>query len=345
LLHTGASLARTARLLPAAPRLSPNWARAVVGAVLVVAALGVGLAGSQGRVEDRWADFKNPSAGLTDGRNVGAQRLSSVSGNGRYQYWVSAVDAFQSAPVAGIGAGSWESWWARRATLSGTVRNAHSLYAETLGELGIVGITLLVGLILLVIAGGARRSRLVTGTPRALLAGATAGCAAFAVSAGVDWSWQVTVLPACFVLLAAAVLAPDGANATSGRSIRLGLVGLAVIGIAALAVPLAGAVGLRESQRSAANGHLDLALQEAATAMRTQPYALTPALQRALVLELRGDLPRAVTAARAAARKEPTNWRAPFVLARLETRSGHVAAGLAAYRRAKSLNRTASLLR
>ena len=129
------------------------------------------------------------------------------------------------------------------------------------------------------------------------------------------------------------------------RGVRIGLVGMAVVGITALAVPLAGAVGLRESQRSASDGHLDLALQEAATAMRTQPYALTPPLQRALVLELRGDLPRAVAAARAAERKEPTNWRAPFVLARLEARSGHVAAGLAAYRRAKSLNRTASLLR
>ena len=345
LFHTGASLARTAGVVPAAPRLSPNWTRAATGAVLVVAAVGVVVAGSQGRVEDRWADFKNPSAGLSDGRNTGLQRLSSASGNGRYQYWVSAVDAFESAPVAGIGAGSWESWWARRATLGGTVRNAHSLYAETLGELGAVGITLLVGLILFVIAVGVRRSRLVTGTPRAMLAGATAGCVAFAVAAGVDWSWQVTVLPACFVLLAAALLAPDGATGAGGRGVRIGLVGMAVVGITALAVPLAGAVGLRESQRSASDGHLELALQEAATAMRTQPYALTPPLQRALVLELRGDLPRAVAAARAAERKEPTNWRAPFVLARLEARSGQVAAGLAAYRRAKSLNRTASLLR
>ena len=346
LFHTGVSLARTAGLMPAAPRLSsPNWMRAVVAGVLVVAAAGVALAGSQGRVEDRWADFKNPSAGLSDGRNTGLQRLSSASGNGRYQYWVSAVDAFESAPVAGIGAGSWESWWARRATLGGTVRNAHSLYAETLGELGAVGITLLVGLILLVIAVGVRRSRSVTGAPRVLFAAATAGCVAFAVVAGVDWSWQVTVLPACFVLLAGALLAPDGGPATSARSIRLGLVGLAAIGITALAVPLAGAVELRGSQRSASDGHLELALQEAATAMRTQPYALTPPLQRALVLELRGDLPGAVAAARAAERKEPTNWRAPFVLARLEARSGHAAAGLAAYRRAQSLNRTGSLLR
>ena len=51
-----------------------------------------------------------------------------------------------------------------------------------------------------------------TGPPPALLAGATAACAAFAVAAGVDWLWQVTVLPVCFLLLAAAVLAPARAG-------------------------------------------------------------------------------------------------------------------------------------
>jgi hypothetical protein len=312
--------------------------------LVVVGAGAIGL-GSQAHVGDRWAEFKNPSLGAGATANTDVQRLSSVSGNGRYQYWVSAVDAAKSAPVTGIGAGSWESWWARRATLPGTVRNAHSLYAETLGELGIVGIVLLAGLLLLVIGTGVRRSRQATAASRALLAAGTAACCAFAVSCGIDWNWQITVLPACFVLLAAAMLASDGPPLQAGRGLRIGLGAVSVVGLIALAVPLAGAVGLRESQRSAATGHLDSALQQAATAMRAQPYALSPALQRALVLELRGDLPRAVVAARAAERKEPLNWRAPFVLARLETERGHVAAGLAAYRRAKSLDHTSSLLR
>lgn len=346
LLHAGAGLARGgARLRPTVPRLHPAWTRALAAALIAIAASGAVVAGSQGRLETRWAEFKNPSAGLGDGRNTGLQRFGSASGNGRYQYWLSAVDAAKTAPMTGIGAGSWESWWARRATLSGTVRNAHSLYAETLGELGFVGIALLGGFILVVIFAGVRTSWLAAGEPRALLAGATAACVAFAVASGVDWSWQVTVLPACFVLLAAALLAPDGAPALRGRSLRVGLVALSAVGVVALAVPLAGAVGLRESQRSASAGQFGTALQEAATALHAQPYALSPLLQRALVLELRGDLRAAVVAARAAERQEPTNWRAPFVLARLEAERGRVTPALAAYDRARFLNQTSSVLR
>jgi hypothetical protein len=52
-----------------------------------------------------------------------------------------------------------------------------------------------------------------------------------------------------------------------------------------------------------------------------------------------------VAAAQAAERKEPTNWRPPFVLARIEAERGNVDAGLAALRRARALNKTASFLR
>jgi hypothetical protein len=186
-----------------------------------------------------------------------------------------------------------------------------------------------------------------TGPPPALLAGATAACAAFAVAAGVDWLWQVTVLPVCFVVLAAAVLAPRGQpnDRPPRRTGRAGLVALAVVALVGLGVPLAGATQLRSSQNAAAANQLDPALRQASTSRRVQPFASSPLLQRALVLELRGDLAGALTAARAAQRKEPTNWRPPFVLARIEAERGNVTAGLAALHRARALNKTASFLR
>ena len=227
------------------------------------------------------------------------------------------------------------------------LRNAHSLYAETLGELGLVGITLLLGLIALIIAAGVRGVRRPTGPPPALLAGATAACAAFAVAAGVDWLWQVTVLPVCFSCSARPSSRPRGQDRERPprRRGRVALVRLAVVALVGLGVPLAGATQLRSSQQAAAANQLDPALRQASTSPRVQPFASSPLLQRALVLELRGDLPGAVSAAQAAERKEPTNWRPPFVLARIQTETRQRDAGLAALRRARALNKTAAFLR
>ena len=312
LVHVGASLARAAQLAPSLPGRAPRAAPPglgrgrssplVAGATVFVAS---------GALADRWQEFKSPPHAWTAND---VHRLATFTGESRYQVWVSSLDAFKSAPVAGIGAGSFDNWWERHATTRESLRNAHSLYAETLGELGLVGITLLLGLIALIIAAGVRGVRRTTGPPPALLAGATAACAAFAVAAGVDWLWQVTVLPVCFLLLGAAVLAPARAGprppaAPQGRASRS--CAIAVVALVGLGIPLAGATQLRSSQQAAAANQLDPALRQASTSRRVQPFASSPLLQRALVLELRGDLAgRGVGRARgASARSPPTGAR------------------------------------
>ena len=49
-------------------------------------------------------------------------------------------------PLTGTGSGTFEFWWARDGDTDETVRDTHSLYLQTLGELGIVGFALIVGL-------------------------------------------------------------------------------------------------------------------------------------------------------------------------------------------------------
>jgi hypothetical protein len=340
LVHVGVSLARAGGLLPESRPMRAGHARIAWGLVVLAAAGGATAFVASGELSATWDEFKTRSV-----KESGYARLGSVSGQGRYNFWVSSVDAFKEAPVAGLGAGSFENWWERNAKHRETIRNAHSLYAEALAELGLIGTLMIGGFILLVIGAGIRGVRRSTGPPAALLAGATASCVAFAFVAGVDWHWQVTVLPACFVLLAAAVLAPTGQVRPAGRSSQLVLGALGVVALVALAVPLASTTQLRASQSAAAANELDPALERAGTAGRVQPYATSPQLQRALVLELRGDLDGAVAAARAAQRKEPTNWRPPFVLARLHMAQGDSAAAVSAFKRAKSLNKTAAFLR
>ena len=150
---------------------------------------------------------RNPGSGGTT-----TSRLTSVSGNGRYQFWQSAVDANATDPVKGIGPGTYEYWWAEHGTLPGFIRNAHSLYLETLAELGIVGLALILVFVLTPLVAGTRRALRSTGDARARFAAATAACAAFAVAAGIDWAWQLAVIPAAFLLLAAATLGPSIAD-------------------------------------------------------------------------------------------------------------------------------------
>lgn len=73
-------------------------------------------AGGPSRGADAWDRFKNPDIGAN---NSTTARLGSASGNGRYQYWMGAKDAFETAPLNGRGAGSFESYWQRNATVGG----------------------------------------------------------------------------------------------------------------------------------------------------------------------------------------------------------------------------------
>lgn len=312
----------------------------VTGAVV---ALTIALAaGLPGFASDTWDEFKGSSVSAT-----GAERFESVSGNGRYEYWQTAVEAGKSEPLVGIGPGTYEYFWAREGT-GGFVRDAHSLYLETFAELGLVGLALIVALIVVPFAVGARRLFALDRENRTVLAGALAACAAFAAAAAIDWSWELTVLPVAFLLLAAAViglprLAADDQRARRPLAGRLALPVLAVAGAIAIAIPMAGAGAVRDSQSEVRAQDLGGALAEARTAADIEPYAASPSLQEALVLELRGETGAAAAAARTATEEEPTNWRTWLVLSRLEARAGNAEASVAAYREARSLNPRSSL--
>ena len=73
------------------------------------------------------------------------QHLLSAGGSGRWQYWAAAVSEFTHHPIVGGGAGSWGAWWAQHGSVALIAHDAHSLYLETLAELGVVGLVLPAG--------------------------------------------------------------------------------------------------------------------------------------------------------------------------------------------------------
>ena len=85
---------------------------------------------ASGKVAHAWSEFKE-----SNGTGTGAGRLQSFSSNGRVPYWEAALHEFSAHPLVGGGSGSFEVWWAQhRGEKGGFVRDAHSLYLETLGR-------------------------------------------------------------------------------------------------------------------------------------------------------------------------------------------------------------------
>ena len=179
-------------------QVSARLTRAIGVGVVVAAVAGMLLAGPSAR----WEEFKRVEP-LERQSTYVAAHLTSGRGSGRYQFWGSALDAFEDHPVRGIGAGGYEAYWAQNGSLARPVRDAHSLFFEAMAELGIVGLALVLGFLGFAAVSGVRRGP--TRSSGGALSAALAILAAGIVSAAIDWTWE---LPACFglVVLAAALL-------------------------------------------------------------------------------------------------------------------------------------------
>ncbi|HUT76112.1 MAG TPA: O-antigen ligase family protein, partial [Polyangia bacterium] len=357
----GVALAQTAIGLavrfverPRALMISRRNAWIGTGVALLIAIPIAFAAGVPGTVSDDWGHFKSrsSSADQTDRSQV----LVDTSSSGRYQFWESAARAAKTDPLIGIGPGTFEFYWSQDPESFGFVRDAHSLYMENLAELGWIGFGLIVALVLATLGIGIARSISAPPAARIRIATATAAATAFAAGAALDWIWEIAALPALFMLLAAVLATdtePDEVGSILARRVRPKRrpesqvrkygprIAAAAVALAAMLVvwfPLQGASDLRESQIDVAIGDLSAALAQAEDAAGAQPYAASPQLQKALVLEIQGKVAPAVAAAREATRNESANWRNWITLSRLEAKSGNAEASVLALRRARELN-------
>jgi O-antigen ligase len=132
-----------------------------------------------------------------------ASRVTTLETN-RGSYWRVALDSFADHPVAGVGTGSFHVEWWRERDSDQFAYDAHSLYIETLAELGAVGGLLLAAFIGAVVMGLRRRWRTLSEDP--LLAAAAGVLAAFAVHAGLDWDWEMPAVTLVALILAAAAV-------------------------------------------------------------------------------------------------------------------------------------------
>ena len=153
--------------------------------------------GAPGAIAHRWNQFVNQPP-LRPGPLV-RNRLSSTSNDGRIELWTIAVERVHArtrstAPAPRPTRSSATS----TATDLSVVVNAHSLYIETLGELGLVGLAFVALFVLGTLVGLAPFGR---GRDRALYAALFAAGLAWALHAGVDWDWQMPAVSLWFAAL------------------------------------------------------------------------------------------------------------------------------------------------
>jgi O-antigen ligase len=130
-------------------------------------------------------------------------RLGSLQTN-RYAYWrVALADGFARHPLNGVGAGGFAATWLRYRTIPERVRVPHSLYVETLAELGLVGFALLIVFFGGVSAAAQRAYK--TDPTRA--AGPIAALVTFAAHTAVDWDWEMPALTLVAIALAGMLIA------------------------------------------------------------------------------------------------------------------------------------------
>jgi hypothetical protein len=339
---TGAAFVALDRVGLGAWRPSRRVTTVIAAASALVVVAGLLAADLPARVE---AFTASP---LSTGATEGTIRSHFLSGGstGRWQLWASAVDQFESDPLHGGGAGSFESWWAKHGTLPVFVRNAHSLYLETLGELGIVGLVILGGFVLGGLCLGAWVVMLTSATSRYQPAAPVAVFAAFAVAAAFDWIWQ---LPALGVVAIACVAMITGAaserrSAASPRGPRAA--GVVAAAAMIVAVPLLGLallhatteLRLELSANASVRGDGTAAVAEAQAARALEPWSASPLLRLALAEERFGSLRVARAAIDEAVRKDPQDWRLRVIAARLQAKVGDVAAAARSLATARSLN-------
>lgn len=229
----------------------PTAVRTAAAAAIVAMAL-VGLAavwakeGSPVQLAERgWHAFDSSPGGSSNLTG----RLFQLSSNSRLAYWRVAWHRFEDRPLVGNGAGTyWQMYAADRKSTAYT-KEGHNLYLETLAELGLPGLVLLlVGLAAPLAAGVAARRQPV-------VSAALAAYVALLVHAAVDPDWELVGVTAAGLMAASGVVAAARRPGRGPTRLRLRVplaIGLVLLAAGA-SVELMGDVRLA-SARAALDG-------------------------------------------------------------------------------------------
>ena len=243
-------------------------------------------------------------------------RLTDPANNGRVDQWEVALNGFEASPLHGEGAATYALLWASDRPDTGTVTDAHSLYAEVLGELGMVGLVLLAVPLLLILGTAAARGR---GPHRTVYAAVLGAGIAWAVHAGIDWDWEMPAVTLWLFAVGGMVLASPGRDPAQlpppALGARIGVVTACVALAVVPALVLISQARLDDSLDHFKAGDCPAAIDSARDSsavlgIRAEPYEIVG------YCEMRDGSPRrAVVAMEKALDRDPDNWEYRYGLA------------------------------
>ena len=239
------------------------------------------------------------------------RRLFNLSSNARVFSWRVAWRSAGDHPTLGTGAGTYEQDWLRHRPVPGKVVDAHSLYLETLAELGPVGLALLVAALALPLAGAVKARH------HPLVPAALGAYVAYLAHAAVDWDWEMPAVTVAAILCGVAVLVAgrrDGKPRAVSEQARLGVV-VVVVAVSGLAlVTLVGNSALSAAEAAARNDPRR-AEAEARKATRWAFWSSEPWRVLAQAQLATGDSAAARASLRTGIAKEPRDWSLWYELA------------------------------
>jgi O-antigen ligase/polysaccharide polymerase Wzy-like membrane protein len=332
----GALRRRTGALLLSLP---------VIAVIALMGLLATSHRGLFGSVSHGLGSLTNPNASVPAN---GPGRLTAI-GSARARYWNEALEVFKAHPLLGSGAEGYATARLRYRTAPLKVQQAHGFVVQTLADLGLVGLLVVLALLgtWLVAAGRAthpfdRRWRawrwraLDASDPLSLYTPERIGLltmlclvVTFGIHSFVDWTWYVPGL-ACIALLCAGWLAgrgplAEGAPEAAGVGGRAGAT-------ATWRVP--GRPSLDPRSATVALAIVIAALLAAWS--EWQPQRSVDASNHAFAL-IKRDPAGALAAAQTAVSRDPLSAEALVTLAAVQQGAGQRAAAQATYERAVHL--------
>ena len=314
--------------------LSPTRSALLV-LVAVVAFVGTGAAlGLQEPLERQYDAFLETKPQEVEQER---DRLAQASANGRIEHWDVGLAAWREAPAIGHGAGTYAREWARLRPITLSVQDAHSLYVETLAELGIVGFGLLAVALLAPLSAMVIRRR----EDRALWSAALAIYLAWLSRAGIDWDWEMPALTLPVFALAGAACGRatarvDEAQGQRRTTLRL-VAGLGVLLL--LITPIRVAVSqhhLEEAVTAFGEGRCATTVTRALAAAEVLGTHPAPFELLGFCDVRAGRSQLGVRMLEAAVRREPGSWELHYGLALVRGAAGRDPRP--ALRRARDLN-------
>jgi tetratricopeptide (TPR) repeat protein len=290
---------------------------AVAGVVAVPLVLFTSVAFSHRGLGGTISDRVNELTSETASTPGGADRLTAT-GSSRGRYWRQAGHVFDAQPATGTGAGTFGISRLRYRKDDLVSLHAHGYVAQTLADLGLIGLVATLALLAAWLAAASRTTGLVPRirrraqgvarrdwTPERVAIVAVALVAVvFGLQSAIDWTWFVPG-PAVMALASAGYVAGRGPLESRGRPAVAAAVPArpeplrvaAAIGVAMIAILCAWAIWQPEASERASNRALALAdarkiapaRSEAISARDANPLSPRPLIVRASVEKAGGN--------------------------------------------------------